>query len=223
MAVVPNNNLPPESQPWARDRDAAIAQLQYDAVKASQDMTNAFLGVNNALESIGKQVEQIAQATAAATAAANAAAAAAAAANGAVADLAARVTVSSTAPPFNTGVIPTGGAITWYTANQAALSVNVPTGKMLVTVSCGEVSLSGGGGMGGVLSYAVPSAGIAVGGPEGRLYTSNAALGASIALSRVVNVTPGVHTIQGVPGAYSFVGGSSANLLTIVLTVQVIV
>jgi hypothetical protein len=61
MAVVPNNNLPPESQPWARDRDAVISQLQYDSNKAAQDNANAFKGLNNTLTAISKQLADLSQ------------------------------------------------------------------------------------------------------------------------------------------------------------------
>lgn len=222
--VSPTRNLPPEAEPWGRYVEDTLTQIKFDANKNAQDINSVLSGINGAIALMSKQIEDIAAATAAAAAAASAAASAAAAANAAVADLAGRITVNATAPGFNSGAIAGAGAIQWYTANKASLTLNVPTGKMLITVTCGEASLSGtASGMGATISYAVPTAGIAVGGPEGRNYTTAPAIASPILVSRVVSVTPGVHTVEGIVGAYSFSAGNSVNYNTISLTVEVIV
>lgn len=72
MATTPPSNLSPASLPWARDRDAAIAQLQRDAAKAKEDNSNAFAALGGTLNQISRQIATIsAQQTTLTTAVAN--------------------------------------------------------------------------------------------------------------------------------------------------------
>lgn len=217
MAVVPPSNLAPDSQPWGRHVTDRVRTLDQDLRSLKNDNVNAFRGVNSALNNLGEQLMALQQQNALIIAQQEQI-------NSAVNALASRITVSSTAPPFNTGTIPITPDMIWYTGNQASLTLNVPTGKMLITVMVGEASLSGGASsMGAAVSYSVPTAGIVVGGPEGRNFTTGEAMGSPLVVSRVVNVTPGVHTVNGVCGAYAYASGMSVNFMTPVLTVQVIV
>lgn len=59
MAVKPPSNLPPDSQPWGREVDTSISQLQFEARKTAQDNANSFSAVNNALTAINTQNAQI--------------------------------------------------------------------------------------------------------------------------------------------------------------------
>lgn len=224
MPVSPPSNLPPASQVWGRDIEDRLRAMEQDAVKNSLDVNNSLSGTNSALKRLGEQVQTLADVVAEVQAQNAKILAQQNQINATVNALAGRVTVSAAAPTFNTGSIPTGGVMTWYTGNQASVTLNVPTGKMLITVNTGEASLSGGSGaMGAGVSYSVPTAGIGVGGPESRNFTPGGAIGGPLIVSRVVTVSPGVHTVNGVCGAYAFLAGMSVNFLSPVVTVQVIV
>lgn len=231
MDVVPPNNLAPEAQPWARDRDAAIRQLQTDASKSSNDIANSFIGVNNALTAVGKQIDTIAQVQADQAEVqadliviTNNLAAQQAVLTAAVANLASRVSVTVSNPTFNTGTLPNDASDHLY-GSPLSINVDVPTGQLLVTIGCGEATVNGGSGGGfvsaectfeipGIVNYYDVSA---------RTYNGNSSflVGSSMVISRSFTVPPGVHTITGYMSAYSTAPNGSVNFRQPYMTVQV--
>jgi hypothetical protein len=59
MPERPVNNLPPGSQPWAREIAGAIDAAQFDAIKANMNNKNAFKTINATLDQLAKQLVQI--------------------------------------------------------------------------------------------------------------------------------------------------------------------
>lgn len=140
MPVVPRNNLPPESQPWARDRDAAIEQLQFDAAKNAEDNKNAFIAVNNSLTAISGQLADIA------TVQAEQAIQQAALASQQATLLAQQTQINATiASLLNTGSV--GNSASGFNHNStgfyAGANITVPAGYTKATVLC-IVDTSGG-------------------------------------------------------------------------------
>lgn len=56
MPERPVNNLPPGSQPWAREIAGAIDAAQFDAIKANMNNKNAFKTINATLEQLANQI-----------------------------------------------------------------------------------------------------------------------------------------------------------------------
>lgn len=222
MPVVPPNNLPPESQPWARDRDAAIAQLQLDALKAEQSNANAFTGINNSLTAIGKQLEAVSAASAAAAAASAAALSAANTANAAVADLAARVSVTASIGNFNTGTLPNDASDHFYGAAMP-ITIAVPTGKVLVTVGCGQATIAAGtGAVIAEATFTIPGY-VNYYDHYARFYNADSVYlaGGSMVVTRSFNIPPGTYTITGQMSAWASGTGGSVNFSQPYITVQV--
>lgn len=223
MAVVPPSNLPPESQPWGREVDAAVRQLQFESVQNAQSTSNALAGINNTLTAMSKQISDIAAATAAASSAAAAAAAAAGTANAAIADLAARVSVTTSLPSFNTGTLPNDSADHTY-GSPLSITINVPTGKLTVTIGCGQATVNAGVG-GAVIAEAtfqIPGV-VNLYDVYARMFNSNPShlAGSSMVVSRSFSVTPGVHTITGYMSAWCSTTGASVQFGQPYMTVQV--
>lgn len=63
MPERPVNNLPPGSQPWAREIAGAIDAAQFDATRANMNNKNAFKTINATLENLSKQVLKLAEIT----------------------------------------------------------------------------------------------------------------------------------------------------------------
>lgn len=58
--VRPRNNLPPESQPWSRAIENELQQTQRNSIKALEDNTNAFNGLNSTMNRVSLQIATIA-------------------------------------------------------------------------------------------------------------------------------------------------------------------
>jgi len=122
-----------------------------------------------------------------------------------VADLASRVSVSTAIDTFDTGSLPNDSAWHEYGAG-IPITINVPTGRVVVTVGCGEASLNCGGAV--VLAEATftISGGVV---PAYGIFVSRAYLGTALAageevrtsnslsVQRAFVVTPGTYTITG--------------------------
>ena len=122
-----------------------------------------------------------------------------------VADLASRVSVSTAIDTFDTGSLPDDAAWHEYGAG-IPITINVPTGRVVVTVGCGEASLNCGGAV--VLAEATftISGGVV---PAYGIFVSRAYLGTALAageevrtsnslsVQRAFVVTPGTYTITG--------------------------
>lgn len=227
----PINNLPPESQPWARDTDDKVYQLEVLAGKNAQDTSNSFRAVNGALDRLALQIadlnsitdsleaQQIALANQQASLTAQQAQI-----NATVSDLAARVTVSTSVANFNTGILP-ADAIDHPYGPSLPITINIPTGKVIVTVGCGQATVSAGGGGGGCIAeatFTIPGI-VNYGDVYARVYNIDGAhnAGSSMVVSRAFTVPPGVHTITGQMTGWASGTGASINFGQPYLTVQV--
>ena len=142
-----------------------------------------------------------------------------------IADLASRITVSTSIATFGTGPLPNGGTLVGYGAD-IPITINVPTGRVVVTVGCGEASLNCGGAA--VIAEATfsISGGVAAYGDfvsRAYLYTAAAvATSNSLSIQRAFVVTPGTYTITGKMRAWaSGTTTASVQFLQPYLTVQV--
>src|SRR5665647_1769900 len=54
--VRPKNNLPPESQQWARSIEGELQQAQFDEGKSAQDNINAFKSINSTMKQVSDQL-----------------------------------------------------------------------------------------------------------------------------------------------------------------------
>jgi len=61
MPERPVNNLPPGSQPWAREIAGAIDAAQFDAIKANMNNKNAFKTINATLEQLTEQQAKLSE------------------------------------------------------------------------------------------------------------------------------------------------------------------
>lgn len=59
MAVIPNSNLPPQSQPWGRSVDARIADLQRLAERNSLDSDNNLKQLASSVQLLSSQVTDV--------------------------------------------------------------------------------------------------------------------------------------------------------------------
>lgn len=182
------------------------------------------------LESILPVIAEVAAAAAAAQAAADAASAAAAAAAGAaadataaVADLAARVSVTQSIATFNTGGLPNDATVHWY-GSDINITIAVPTGRILVMVGCAEASLdAGGSSVQGRCTFSIPGI-VNFGDYTGRNFLASPSTGVSspLILVQSIAVPPGTYTITGKMGAWaSGTIAAQVNFLTPFMTVQV--
>jgi hypothetical protein len=94
------------------------------------------------------------------------------------------------------------------------ITINVPTGKLLVTVGCGQATVNSGGPGGGVTADAtfeivgvVPMETYA-----GSAYTGGGeVVGASLCIQRAFSLVPGIYTIYGQMWAWA-AGTSSGSV-----------
>lgn len=56
MTVVPPSNLPPSSQPWARDVARSLDATRFDADRANVNNANAFKAINSSLKQLSEQL-----------------------------------------------------------------------------------------------------------------------------------------------------------------------
>lgn len=57
MSKRPNNNLPPESQPWARSVETDIANIQRSVQQLDTYTKNSFASINSTLVRMGDQIQ----------------------------------------------------------------------------------------------------------------------------------------------------------------------
>ncbi|QCB93293.1 hypothetical protein [Cellulomonas shaoxiangyii] len=139
------------------------------------------------------------------------------------ANLAARVTVTASTPTFNTGPIPNDGA--WHEYGpDIALTVEVPTGRLVVTVGCGEASMNAGGAaVNAEATFAI--AGVAAYGDfssRSYLTSPDAGVGTPLMTQQAFTVTPGTYTVIGKMRAWgASTVGASVNFRRPYVTVQV--
>lgn len=122
------------------------------------------------------------------------------------------VTRDASAAGFNTGTLTADSTIR-YVGTPGSLSIDVPTGKLRVIVSCPEASINCGSGSGAVeayLSFSVGTA-VAMGTWTARLYTTGTRVGASLTRVKTLTVPPGSYTVA-VQAGYWCNGFTAASI-----------
>lgn len=142
----------------------------------------------------------------------------------AVADLASRVTVTAAIATFNTGSLSNDS--TWHDyGSDIPITIAVPTGKLVVTIGCGEASLNAGGyTVAAGASFSISGGIAALGDYTSRAYLASVttAVSAPLMTQRSFSVPPGTYTIIGKMRAWA--GGTataSVNFREPFLNVQV--
>lgn len=223
--VRPKSNLPPEAQPWGRAVEDELDAAGRSLDAGSSAVLNNNKAVNATLAQIAAQIASInaiaaAQASQLATLTAQQGQI-----NSALADLTARKTVTNSISTFNTGSLPNDFVDRPY-GSSIPITISVPTGKLVVTIGCGEASLAVSGAGSAVIAYATFS----IPGYANMLdYTARVYLsgggqnvGASLCLQQAFTVTPGTYTITGQMYATAATAtGQSVNFRQPYLTVQV--
>jgi len=142
-----------------------------------------------------------------------------------VADLASRVTVTTSIATFNTGSLPNDALFHAYGAG-IPITISVPTGKLVVTVGCGQASITPGtsGAVTAEATFSLSNGSLVYGDISARGFAaySNSASGASLTVQRALTLAPGTYTVTGQMRAWS--SGSAAGSVQFqqpYLTVQV--
>lgn len=141
-----------------------------------------------------------------------------------VTNLAARVAQTATITSFNTGSLPNDSTFHDY-GSPISITIAVPTGRLIVTVGCGEATLNAGGNS--VIADATfsISGGVAsMGdfGPDAYLASASTIIGVPLSTQRAFTVTPGTYTVTGQMRAWAAgTATASVNFQQPFLTVQV--
>jgi hypothetical protein len=198
--------------------------LERTATGNAQDIGNTLSAQSATLRRIGQQISDLNDVVAAVQAQNTTILTQQGQINAAIADLGARISVTTTLTSFNTGSLPNDGTFHPY-GGLMPITINVPTGKLLVTVGCGQATVNSGGPGGGVTADAtfeivgvVPMETYA-----GSAYTGGGeVVGASLCIQRAFSLVPGVYTIYGQMWAWaSGTSSGSVQFQQPYLTVQV--
>lgn len=143
---------------------------------------------------------------------------------GAVSDLASRVTQTATIATFNTGSLPNDATFHTY-GSPIPITIAVPTGKIVVTVGCGQATVAPDvGSVVGEATFSLSDGSVAFGAVYARGYATSPTplAGSSLAVTRAFVVTPGTYTITGQMRAWAnSTAAGSVNFGNPYLTVQV--
>ena len=144
-------------------------------------------------------------------------------------NLAARVSQTATIASFNTGSLPNDNTFHAY-GPGIPITIAVPTGKIDVSVGCGQATVNSGtgGSVIGEATFTISGGYANLGDVYARDYvtsvdsTSSLAGGASLFVQQAFSVTPGTYTITGQMMAWaSGATDGSVNFAKPFLTVQV--
>lgn len=218
MPERPVNNLPPGSQPWAREIAGAIDATQFEAKKANMNNKNAFKTINATLEQLAEQQRQLANQQAELLEQQE--------------YLAGLKTVVDEVPGFS-GTIVTPDSTGWaLVGTNASVTVNVTTGRVLLIAQARFLA-----GANSVTGYLYPGLVTWVDSEYPTTYSSSYFFAESSPTSDylqettnsvthvdVVNVSPGVHTFTAARGAWCdrLEGNERLSGGTLRLIVQVI-
>ena len=140
-------------------------------------------------------------------------------------NVASRVTWTASLASFNTGSLPNDATFHNYGAG-IPITISVPTGKLVVTVGCGQATISPGTG-GSVIAeatFSLSDGSLVYGDISARGFVATPTIsgGASLAVQRAFVVTPGTYTITGKMRAWA-AGTATASVQFVqpYLTVQV--
>lgn len=191
---------------------AASIKPAMDDIRAQQDITSGLVAdLMTAQATLATTVSGLAtaQATLATT----------------VTDLASRVTQTATIATFDTGSLPNDSTFHTY-GSSIPITIAVPTGKLVVTVGCGQASISPSstGSVTAEATFSFSDGSVNLGDVYARGYAAQSinVSGASLSVQHAFTVTPGTYTITGQMRAWA--NGSatgSVNFAKPYLTVQV--
>lgn len=218
MSKTPDMLLPPDSAPWGRDITKRVDGLEYQTSKLDQDITNSLKGLNAAVKRIGDQIQDL-----------NTIATNLAEQQAALSDqqgyLSSLISRDATLPGFNTGTLINDSTLR-FTGGQAVIeNMPVATGKVRVTISTSEASISSGGNFViGSISFGVD--GVLPLDPNdrlARLYAPGISFGASLTRVGTVSLAPGTYTFRAQASYWSSgAGTASINFAGLRLLVEVI-
>lgn len=196
MTTVPYpSDLPAGSQAFARGVISSLEAIEQSLRVSTSDQVATNKGLAASLQSLSEQIMT----------------------------LSSRISVTASGATFNTGSLPNDS--TWHSYGSGfPVVVDVPTGKLNVTVGCGQATISSaGGGVTAEATFSI-SGGIAeVGDNQSRAYFYNTSLsGVPLAVTRAFEVTPGTYTITGQMRAWaSGTSSGSVQFIDPYITVQV--
>lgn len=224
MPVVPIRNLPPEAEPWGRYVDGTLSDIQQSAAKNAQDINNTLSAQAGTLRRLGEQVADLSGLVATQAAQTATLIAQQAQMNAVLADLAARTAVTVSISDFNTGALPNDSTFHEY-GPPLTIGLNVPTGKALISIGCGQTTISPVGGGGGAIAEATFAiVGVtAMGTYYSRFFNSDPLQpsGGPLSVTRAFPLTPGAYTIVGQMRAWTSGTGVSCQFTQPFMTVQV--
>lgn len=140
--------------------------------------------------------------------------------------LASLISKDTTLTGFNTGTLINDGAI-HYAGATAALTIDVPTGKLRVITSCPEASMNPGTGAGGVQAYlsfslAGPTP-VAMGTYTSRAFTTGSWIGSTLSRITTLTLTPGTYTVTMQTGYFcNGFAAASINFGSLSLSAEVV-
>ena len=209
---TPDPMLPPESAPWGRHVNEQIRELTYSTSKNNTDIVNALKGLSSTVTRMSKQIEDLTTLT-------ESLASQQAQLNSQQNEitnqqnyLTSLVSRDVLIPFANTGTLISDGQFHFFGAQGVISNLEVPTGKVRVTLSCSEASIDAQG------NSVIASVNYGVDGIEpldattryARLYAPSALMGVSLARIGTVTMPPGVYTFRAQASYWSSGGGNAS-------------
>lgn len=201
--VIPANNLPPQSQQWARELERQVRDMraQLDRLTTGGVMQQ----LNATVSALGREAAAVSSVHA----------------------------IEKVGASFNSGAIPGDSVTRFLAPQAALhVTVPIPSGRALVMVSCSEAVLSAGSGavtatatFQATNTAAVSQPTVAVAGAHtGRLHVSGSSVvvGGNLVCVALLDVLPGTYTIAGIFGMWATGSGASIQFNTPKVTVQVL-
>lgn len=207
----PRQALPPENQPWRRWVEASILSISKRLEdKFGADVANAFRGTASSLgllsqqvttlkeqqETLATQQEMLAEQQA---------------------YQASLVTLAAETATFNSGDIPIASGTTWLSTGPSlamSITINVPTGALLLNYGCSEISVqTGNSSAQGLMSFDFnDNAPVTTG--TTRVFAASGWIGSGTSRQKKVAVTPGLVTVRARFGVFtgSTTPGSTGNV-----------
>lgn len=206
MTKTPDPQLPPESAPWGRYVDRSLSELQYKNSKNDQDISNTLKGLGSTIERMSKQIDALNTLTTQLNqqqiilgqqqAAISAQQSTLATQQNYLASLISR---DAQADSFNTGTLITDSEFHLVGGQAVIANMAVPTGKVRITISTSEASISGATGLGIIAAITYGIDGVQALDPTGRfarLYSPGISFGSSMSRIGTVTMPPGTYTFR---------------------------
>jgi hypothetical protein len=197
MPVSPRNNLDPNSAPWGRWVDQNIDDINTALGRNDLDQLNNNKQLNSSVNVISTQISDLAKVVSDLQVAQDQLA-------NTTAYLTSLRTSSVRVNSVNSGQIPADATVRYFDAVGGSLSLPVPTGKLLLSYGCGEMSLTPDTATSSINAYVAVS--VSGGEPQNsaRVFTVGQRIGSAASRSTVLDVpTTGEIVVQLKHGEYS--------------------